>query len=154
MLCILFVTGCTEERTKVTDINGNEKSSFNLTETAVYENVEYSVTNTKFSSGDEWDKPSTGNEFIIITLKIVNNSETNISYSPFDWKILNSNGQLADEAFTTFNDDSLDSGELVPGGKASGTIVFEVPKNDSSLKLLYYDNALFDEEETFDFIIK
>ena len=139
----------------VTDINGNEKISFAVNETAVYENVYYTVTNVKYSNGDDWDTPASGNHYVIVTLKIENKSDSKISYNALDWHIINSLGQEDSEAFTTIDTDTnLSSGDLAPNGTKTGTLVFEQPKNDTSLKLLYYSNILFDEESTFEIVIK
>ena len=53
----------------------------------------------------------------------------------------NSQGQQENETFTIIDQDtSLQSGELVAGGKVSGTIVFEEPKDDTGLTLIYSDS--------------
>lgn len=137
--------------------NASEKTKkeYNRNETVIYKGVKYSVTNVKHSNGSEFDQPANGKEYIIVTIKIENKSDQKISYNPYDWKMRNSQGQEEDGAFTTIDSDtSLHSGDLAAGGVKEGTIVFEEPKNDSSLKLLYFDNSLFDDEETFAIIIK
>lgn len=158
LISIVFgLTGCFSDTNNnaVKDINGNEKTTFNINETAVYEDVHYTVTNVKYSNGDNWDTPAAGKEYVVVTIKIENKSESKISYNVFDWKMLNSQGQEENEAFTTIDTDTnLGSGDLVPGGTKTGTIVFEEPKNETSLKLEYFNNILFDENATFEFIIK
>jgi len=53
----------------------------------------------------------------------------------------NSQGQQESMTFTTVNSDSsLQSGELIPGGKVSGTIAFEQPIGDTNLTLVYSDS--------------
>lgn len=156
---ILFgMTGCISENSNsngVSDVNGNVKTSFSLNETAVFEDVHYTVTNVEYSNGDEWDKPSDGKNYVIVTLKIENKSDSKISYNGYDWKMINSQGQEDDEAFTTINTDtSLNSGDLAAGGTKTGTLVYEEPKDESSLKILYYENTLFDENSTFEIVIK
>lgn len=161
LLCVfvLFgITGCvseSESSSGVSDASGNEKTSFNVNETAVFENVHYTVTNVKYSNGNEWDNPADGKNFVIVTLKIENKSDSKISYNTYDWKMINSQGQEDDEAFTTINNDTdLGSGDLAAGGTKTGTLVFEESKDESSLKLLYYSNSLFDENSTFEIVIK
>lgn len=151
---MIGLTGCSSS-VGVTDLNGNEKTSFNVNETAVYEGVHYTITNVSYSNGDEWNVPASGNNYVIISLKIENKSDSKISYNSFDWQIINSQGQEDDEAFTTIDSDTnLGSGDLAPNGIKTGTLVFEEPKNETSLKLLYYSNVLFDEEPTFEIVIK
>lgn len=161
LLCSIVVfglTGCfsdVQSENSVTDNNGNNKTSFNLNETAVFENVHYTVTDVEYSNGNEWDSPAEGKEYVIVTLKIENKSDSKISYNTYDWKILNSQGQEDDETIAIINSDtSLDSGDLAPGGTKTGTLIYEEPKNESSLKLLYYSNSFFDEESTFEIVIK
>ena len=53
----------------------------------------------------------------------------------------NSQGQQESEKFTTINSDTaLSSGELISGGKVSGTIAFEEPIGDTGLILVYNDS--------------
>lgn len=155
---MLGMTGCgsnSESSNKVTDINGNSKTSFNLNETAVFENVHYTVTNVEYSNGSEYDKPANGKNYVIVTLKIENKSNSKISYNTYDWKMVNSQGQEDDETFAIINNDtSLNSGDLTANGTKTGTLIYEEPKNETSLKLLYYSNSLFDENSTFEIIIK
>lgn len=156
---VLFgVTGCVSESVtsnSVTDTEGNEKTSFQLNETAVFEDVHYTVTNVKYSKGSEYDKPAEGKNYVIVTLKIENKSDSKISYNTYDWKMINSQGQEDGETFTTVNSDtSLSSGDLAPGGNKTGTLVYEQAKNETSLKLLYYSNSFWDENSTFEIVIK
>lgn len=154
------LTGCfsstdSESGSKVQDLDGNAKTSFNINETAVYDGVNYTVTNVEYSNGSEWDTPASGKQYVIVTIKIENNSDSKISYNVYDWKMLNSQGQEDDETITTIDSDTnLSSGDLAVGGTKTGTIVFEEPKDETSLKLEYYSNSLFDENSTFEIVIK
>lgn len=114
-----------------------------------HKGVYYTVTKVKHSSGDDWDTPQTGKEYVIVTVKIENKSSETVSYNEYDWKMENSNKQVEDCTYATFVENELSSGDLKPGGVKEGNLVFEEPKNDQELKLLYYDNSLFDENETF-----
>lgn len=96
------------------------------------------VTEVEMSEGTQFDKPKDGQEYVIVTVKIENNGDDNISYNPLDFKMSNSNGQIERQSFTIVDSDtSLSSGELSPGGNVSGTIVFEQPKDDPELKLIF-----------------
>lgn len=155
---IFCLTGCfsdTENNNEIQDLNGNAKTTFNVNETAVYEGVNYTVTNVEYSNGDEWDKPSSGKQYVIVTVKIENKSDSKISYNTYDWKMINSQGQEDEESFSTIDSDTnLGSGDLAVDGTKIGTIVFEEPTDESSLKLQYYSNSLFDENSTFEIIVK
>lgn len=132
-----------------------QKKEYKKNETVIYKGVKYSVINVKYSNGSDWDNPASGKVFVIVKIKIENTSSEKIEYNVYDWKMRNSQGQEDDEAFTTIDSNTnLSSGTLAVGGKKEGTIVFEEPKNDKSLKLLYFDNSFFDNEEVFTIVIK
>lgn len=156
ILVLFGVTGCfSEEVDEVTEKNGNAKNSFNVNETAVFNDVHYTVINVEYSNGDDWDKPAEGKQYVIVTLKIENKSDEKISYNVYDWTMLNSQGQEDESSFSTIdNDTNLSSGELISGGSKTGTIVFEEDKNDTSLKLLYYNDIFWNENHTIEFIIR
>ena len=170
LLCtfvLIGVTGCisytddssesteSTESTETTETNEtNEKTSYGLNETAVYNDVHYTVTNVEYSNGTQYDKPADGMNYVIVTLKIENKSDSKISYNTYDWKMINSQGQEDDGAFTTVdNDTHLSSGDLIAGGTKTGTLVYEEPTNESSLKLLYY-SSIFDDKSEFEIVIK
>ena len=132
----------------------NIEQKYKIGSTVTYEGVNYTVTKVKYSNGTEWDTPAKGKEYVIVTIQIENKSDEKISYNTYDWKMRNSQGQEEDGAFTTIdNDTNLGSGDLTPNGKKEGTLVFEEPKNDKSLKLLYFGHILSD-EEGFEIILK
>jgi hypothetical protein len=96
------------------------------------------VTKVEKSAGGDFDQPKDGHEYVIVTVEINNSGDENISYNPFDFKMSNSQGQIVDQAFTTVDTNTaLQSGELAPGGKVSGTIAFEQPAGDTGLQLQY-----------------
>lgn len=97
---LLGITGCvsdSDSSSGVTDTNGNKKTSFSINETAVFEDVHYTVTNVEYSNGSEYDTPADGKNYVIVTLKIENKSDEKISYNTYDWKMINSQGQEDDE---------------------------------------------------------
>jgi hypothetical protein len=107
------------------------------------------VTVTKFdkSNGSDFDRPKDGMEYVIVSIKIKNDSSEKISYNPFDFKMQNSKGQITDTVFTTIDSKTaLSSGELASGGEAEGTVTFEQPKGDTGLVLLYQPNFLNEDE--------
>lgn len=147
-ILLIGATGCVDtSEPSGSNINNDSKkenkTEFNQNETVTYKNVAYTITNVEHSNGTEWNKPAEGKEFVIVTIKIENKSKSKISYNGFDWKMQNSSGQEDSETFTTINNDTnLSSGDLISGGVKEGTIAFEQPIDDDSLKLNYYDNLL------------
>lgn len=166
IVIIAFVGGGEEEPTtvetdnenEISEENGSEESKGNKAEEEKEEKTEeepvkeefdvgeavqlgdniLTVTDVEKSNGDDFDQPKSGNEYVIVTIKIENAGEENISYNPFNFKMANSQGQIVDQAFTIINSDTaLESGELAPGGTVTGTIAFEQPKGDTGLQLQF-----------------
>ena len=145
MLVATFVScGETEEE---------PQKEYGIKETATFEDVDYTVTNVKTSNGGEWDDLKKGHEYVIVSIKIKNNSEETISYNPYDWQMLNDKGQLDETSYMSDVDD-IGSGDLAPGGKKTGKLIFEEPKTSKTLVLNYYDNSFFDDEATLQFNLR
>lgn len=125
----------------IEDIAKEEKVECNQGEVGTLGNGAITVTNVKRSQGNEWSKPKSGNEFVIITVNIENKGKEKLDYNPLYFKLQNSQGQQEGMTFTTIDQDTeLSSGELIPGGKVSGTITFETAKGDNNLALIYNDS--------------
>lgn len=131
----------TSSSSSTTSAMQNEKTEYNQGEEAILGKGAITITKVEKSQGTQWDKPKSGKEFVIVHLAIENKGNSNLSYNPFYFKMQNSQGQQESMTFTTVDQDtSLQSGELIPGGKVSGTIAFEQPKGDSGLILIYNDS--------------
>lgn len=119
-----------------------ETTEYNQGEVARLGDGAITVTKVTRSQGNEWDKPKSGKEYVIVTVTIENRGKDKLSYNPFDFKLQNSQGQQESMTFTTIDQDTaLSSGELIAGGKVSGTIAFETTKGDKKLALIYNDNV-------------
>lgn len=91
-----------------------------------------------WDTGNQFMKPESGNEFVKVQVTIENNSNTEASYNTFDWKLQDSKGVIKDVASIAYGiDGALNSGDLAPGGKVAGFLVFEVPTGDTGLTLRY-----------------
>jgi len=95
------------------------------------------VTKFEKSLGDNLEKSKEGMEYIIVNVKIINQTGSKITYKPLDFKMQNSKGQINNtiESYT-----ALEAGELVTGAEVEGTVVFEETKNDPELILMYQPN--------------
>lgn len=124
------------------------KTEFNVGEKIELEGTMLTVSKVEKSKGSEFETPKEGSEYVIVHLDIENGSEENISYNPFDYTLQNSQGQVVDSTFSMVNEDSaLESGELTPKGKVSGSVIFEAPVGDAGLKLIYTPNMFIDSEK-------
>jgi len=140
--------GKSDVATKVGDdksgTSAKEQTVFKVGDVISFDNKKVTVTAVErnWSSGNQYIVPASGNEFVKVQVTIQNNSDDQISYNTFDWKMQDSKGVIQSAASVTFTvDGALNSGELAKNGVKSGFLVFEVPSGDSGLVLQY--NPLF-----------
>ncbi|MFP5116040.1 DUF4352 domain-containing protein [Bacillaceae bacterium C204] len=111
---------------------------FQVGETFQLDEYKVSVNKVEKSTGNKFDKPKSGNEFVIVTVTIENGGTATIDYNQFDFNIKNSQGNMIEATITTIDDDTRFNAGLLPsGGKVSGTVVFEAPKDDTKLQLIF-----------------
>lgn len=128
--------------TSTQTVKSEEKTEYNKGEEAILGSGAITVTAVEKSQGSNYDKPSSGKEYVIVHVTIENKGTNNLSYNPYYFKMQNSQGQQENTTFTTIDQDTaLNSGELIPGGKVSGTLTFEELINDQGLVLVYNDNV-------------
>jgi extracellular protein len=116
-----------------------EKTEFNVGDIIAFDGKELTVEKVErnWNSGNSYLKPKDGKEYVKVSVKIENKSETEMNYNVFEFKAEDSNGAAENADMQTYSlPDSLGSGDLVKGGKKSGSMIFEVPAG-SSLKLHY-----------------
>lgn len=123
-----------------------EKTEFKVGETATFDDKSITVTDVQrnYDTGNQFAQPESGKEFVIVTVNIVNNSNSSLDYNTFEFKMQDSNGVQQSEAFTAISEGKLNSGSLAKGGKVTGKLAYEVPKDDAGLKLLYQNFSFFD----------
>lgn len=156
LTCLLGMSACSSDEEPSTEggevKQEEQKSEYALNETAEIEGVKYTLTAVERNSGFSYNTPESGKEYVIVTVSIENGSEDKVDYNPYNFKMLNSQGQEIDNAFVVDLDNQLDSGELTPGGSITGRMCFEEPAGDTGLKLNYYDN-IFNEEPSCSFVL-
>lgn len=123
-----------------------EKTEFKVGETASFDDKSINVTDVQrnYDTGNQFAQPESGKEFVIVTVNIVNNSDKSLDYNTFEFKMQDSNGVQQNEAITALTEGKLNSGSLAKGGKVTGKLAYEVPKDDAGLKLLYQNFSFFD----------
>ncbi len=117
-----------------------EKDEYKVGDTIEIDGRRITVKNVKrnYSTGNRFSTPKAGNEFIKVYIKIANSSENETSINSWDFKIQDSKGLIKSDSPATYSsDDHLEYSKLAPGGTVEGAVIFEVPKNDSGLKLIY-----------------
>lgn len=139
------------EEEQTDDEEDIEDTIFGIGEPVEFEGQVVEVTNVDYSSGSDVGQPKDGKEYVIVHVSIENQSDTEISYNPFNFSMENSNGQVEDQTFTIIDSDtSLSSGELREGGNVEGTIAFEQPIDDGGLKLIFEPSFWSTGEVVFD----
>ena len=126
-------------QTQKGDSKKEEKTEFNVGDIIAFDGKELTVEKVErnWNSGNAYLKPKDGKEYVKVSVKIKNKSETEMNYNVFEFKAEDSNGAAENADMQTYSlPDSLGSGDLVKGGKKSGSMIFEVPAG-SSLKLHY-----------------
>lgn len=98
------------------------------------------VSATKKNSLSDYDKAGDGKQFLVVNVQLENTDSKTHSFNPYDFKIQTAGGQVLDNSFHSTTN-PLTSGDLVAGGKSSGSIVLEVPVETSHQYLIWKPNA-------------
>lgn len=117
-----------------------EPTSFKVGDVISFDEKKVTVVSMQrnWDSGNQFIKPDSGNEFIKVQVSIENNSKNEAMYNTFDWKLQDSKGVIKDIDGVNYTiEGALNSGELAPGGKVAGFLVFEVASGDAGLTLRY-----------------
>lgn len=123
------------------DEDEDEVPVYKIGETAEVGDLDIVVTsiNRNFSTGNRFDTPDDGMEYVKVNLTLSNSSrKKTVDYSPLDFELENGDGDIHNYA-TSLQDDHLGRGSLAAGGKKTGSLVFEVPAKDTRL-ILHYDD--------------
>lgn len=125
-------SGSSEQKTEQTTFKPGDTITFDGKKVTV------AAPERNWSTGNQFIKPDSGNEFIKLQVTIENSSTNEVMYNTFDWKLQDSKGVIKDVATVAYGiEGALSSGELAPGGKVAGFLVFEVPAGDAGLTLRY-----------------
>lgn len=126
-----------------------KETPYAVGESAHYRNLTYTAAAIQTSAGKDYTKPSTGNVFLGVTVKVKNNSVVDVAMIASQrWKIFDDKGVSYDYAyFTVWDTDSFYDKQLEPGAEFSYLVAFEVPKN-GKWRLAYFGNT-FDDKEKF-----
>jgi len=145
ILMFLFV-GCSSTK-KVPVVV--KKTIFEQTETAVNENVNYSIVGVEKFAKKDYSEAKAGYEYVVVKVRIENKSDKKISYNSYDWKMQNSQGQEENSTYIFVTTDTeIGSGDLLSNGVVEGTMAWEQPIADKGLMLNYYA-TMFDNKSVF-----
>ncbi len=129
-----------EEKTLAIGEKATTDKIFSMGDLITYKGVDYKVVKVETSEGNSYKAPKEGNEFLIVTIYMKNNTGEKVPYSYVNYTMSNSNGEEKTRIFTSINvKDALYSGNLVIGGIKTGSMVFEQPKDDPKLRINFYE---------------
>ncbi len=98
--------------------------------------VKVNVTSAEYKTSlSEYETADDGKTYIVVAVQLENISDRTKPYNPFDFRVQTAGGQVLDPTFAGI--DTLNSGDLVTGGKVAGSIVFEVPVEEGSQYLIW-----------------
>jgi hypothetical protein len=123
-----------------------EDTVFKVGDVIAYDGQEILVESVERNYTIEYSNPDEGKEYVKVNIQIENKSDERISYNSYNWELEDSTGDIQDPAIQgSMVDDYLSHGELASGGKKSGSLIFEVPKDDTKL-ILYYKSSLWSDD--------
>ena len=113
----------------------------NVGDTITADGVSCTLVSARIVPGDQYFKPDAGNVFVIVTVKIVNNSSSEFGYNQYDFNAESGTGNLRHPEWF-FPDlvagiTRLKDGTLAIGGTVQGDILFQVPKDDHQARLTW-----------------
>lgn len=132
---------------KKQDASNKKEVIINVGETAEIDDKLFKVVSIQRNyPGGKYSTLPTGKEWVLVNVYIENKGQKEKSYNSYDFKMEDSSGDRKSNAYVSDVVDELHSGDLAQGGKKLGNIVFEVPKDDKGLKLIYEPNMFNDEK--------
>jgi len=146
IIVLVIVSSATNKGSSTTTSNPSSTKAATVTksEYAVGEAItinDQTLTVTKvtrnFDTGNAYATPEPGKEFVVVEVQLENKSDNEMSYNTFDFKMQDSNGVQKTEDIVLGVTNELSSGDLAKGGKVTGNLGFEVPKDDAGLKLIF-----------------
>ena len=133
----------------------SEKDIFGIGETAEMNDVQVTMVNYTQNSGSEYNKPSDGNEFVLVEFEIAHNSDSEINISSMasfeayadDYALNYSLNALLEK-----NDANQLDGTIAAGKKMNGVIGYEVPADWKTIEIHFKDNVWSSNKFKFEII--
>lgn len=94
---------------------------------------EATVTSAPLAAGD-----ATLGKTVCTAVKLNNGSDETIAFNIFDWKLQSPSGTILNSGFAGSNS-MLSSGEIAPGGSASGDVCFDNKRDEKGTFVVLYE---------------
>jgi len=129
----------TTQSTPTTSSNNNTIAK--VGQTITVDDFSCTLVSVKTLVADEFNKPKSGYQYIVVHITMKNASSIQVSYNPFDFHIKSATGNVTDSSFSTPNsytaNNTLDAGNLDPNGSVNGDIIMQAPLNDTKAELTW-----------------
>lgn len=110
-------------------------------ETATVAGVKMTLTNVEYKTQlSDYETADSGKTYVVADVALENTSNKTQPYNVFDFRIQTAGGQVLDGAITG-SVTTINSGDIVAGGKVSGKIVFETPVEDGHQYVIWKPGA-------------
>lgn len=110
-------------------------------EAATVAGVKMTLTNVEYKASlSEFETATSGKTYVVADVALENTSDKTQPYNVLNFRIQTAGGQVLDSAFTG-SVTTINSGDMVAGGKVSGKIVFETPVEDGHQYVIWKPGA-------------
>ena len=118
---------------------------YKVGQTASYKGYKIKVNSVSYSSGNVYEQPDSGKQYVIVNVTITNDTDEWQDYNPYDFK-LNADGNNTDlDEIYTDVDNTLNKGASV-----TGNMVGQASTSVSKLQLQYKTSVWNDKTVKFD----
>lgn len=105
-------------------------------EVATVNGVKMTVLSKEYKTSlSEYETAEAGKNYLVIDVAIENASDRTQPYSSYDFRLQTAGGQVLDPAISSVP--TLESGDLVAGGKANGKVILQVPVEEGHQYLIW-----------------
>jgi len=121
--------------------SSNTNTIAKVGQTITVDDFSCTVASVKTLTADEFNKPKSGYQFIVVHITMKNASSIQVSYNLFDFHIKSATGNVTDAGFSTPDsytaNNTLDSGNLDPNGSVNGDLIMQAPLHDAKAELTW-----------------
>ena len=142
---VSHVTGNTPNSSATTQSTPASSSNTNtiakVGQTITVDDFSCTLVSVKTLVADEFNKPKSGYQYIVVHITMKNASSSQVSYNPLDFHIKSVTGNVTGADFSTpasyTANNALSYGNLDPNGSVNGDIIIQAPLNDTKAELTW-----------------